>query len=417
MKKLLSITLSLLFVCMSLIIPVSAEEDVDVSRYPFVYVHGFLGWGSNSALEEKSPYWGTTEEDNVMTYLRDNGFEVYNPTVSPIASAWDRACELYAELTGTVVDYGAAHSAKYGHERYGRDYTGKSVMGDGWDLQTKLNLVGHSYGGATVRVFAGLLAYGDTDEIAATGSETSELFKGGHKDLIYSITTLASPTNGSTLSDFCGYFPPLTAIACYYFSSSHDSGFNIDAMLDQWGLTAPPDEEQPTVSFLKCLKCAFSNDHCAYDMSVKGALEINERFPTIDSVYYFSYCGDVTTEDSLGFYSIENKENVMDMFNSLELLMKYHVGYLSGGIWIDKSWGRSDGMVSLNSAMYPYGDASTHEWYADATEIKTGVWYVMPILYGVDHYDYCSAANTGELGTREEYFNFFVELMEKVYAL
>ena len=36
--------------------------------------------------------------------------------------AWDRACELYARLTGTTVDYGIAHSAEKGHDRFGITY-------------------------------------------------------------------------------------------------------------------------------------------------------------------------------------------------------------------------------------------------------------------------------------------------------
>ena len=40
--------------------------------------------------------------------------------------AWDRACELYAQLNGLVTDYGAGHFARCGHLRYGRDYTKNS---------------------------------------------------------------------------------------------------------------------------------------------------------------------------------------------------------------------------------------------------------------------------------------------------
>ena len=412
MKRIIAIlmTLTILFGC--LIIPVSAEES-----YPFIFVHGFMGWGSDSEIEVNKPYWGDTQENNVMTYLRNKGYEVYNPSVSPLASAWDRACELYAQLTGTVVDYGEAHSKKYGHDRYGRDYTGKAIMGEAWDMETALNLVGHSYGGATVRVFAGLLAYGDTDEIAASGSNCSELFKGGHKNLVYSITTLAAPTNGSTLSDFAANFPPVTALMCYYFTAKRSTGLAMDPMLDQWGLTAPDGEEAPKVTWAKVFKIAFSNDHCGYDMSVKGALEINERFPTIDSVYYFSYYGNITKENSLGFYTINTETTVFNMFTYTAPVITYNVGHFSGGIWIDKGWGESDGMVSLKSAMYPYGDASEHCNYADATEIKPGIWYVMTELTGVDHYDFCSAAESGEFGSKAEYFAFYEKLIENVYGI
>jgi len=35
----------------------------------------------------------------------------YAASVAPNGSAWDRACELYAQLSGTRVDYGKAHTA------------------------------------------------------------------------------------------------------------------------------------------------------------------------------------------------------------------------------------------------------------------------------------------------------------------
>ena len=34
------------------------------------------------------------------------------------------AVELYYYIKGGTVDYGAAHAAKYGHERYGKTYEG-----------------------------------------------------------------------------------------------------------------------------------------------------------------------------------------------------------------------------------------------------------------------------------------------------
>lgn len=54
--------------------------------------------------------------------LNDAGYEVYTPSIGPVASNWDRACELYAYLVGGTVDYGAYHSATNGHARYGRTF-------------------------------------------------------------------------------------------------------------------------------------------------------------------------------------------------------------------------------------------------------------------------------------------------------
>lgn len=43
-----------------------------------------------------------------MDFLREKGYDCHAASVSPTGSAWDRACELYAQLAGKRTDYGAA---------------------------------------------------------------------------------------------------------------------------------------------------------------------------------------------------------------------------------------------------------------------------------------------------------------------
>lgn len=94
---------------------------------------------------------------NLIVWLNGKGYPAYAASVSPNGSAWDRACELYAQLAGTRVDYGAAHSREYRHDRYGEDYTGRALI-PRFDADTKLVLIGHSFGGATVNLFTELMA-------------------------------------------------------------------------------------------------------------------------------------------------------------------------------------------------------------------------------------------------------------------
>lgn len=75
----------------------------------FIFVHGLSGWGSYDPVYKRMPYWGMRGGD-LISYLSKNGFSSHAASVSPTGSAWDRACELYAQLTGTRVDYGAEHS-------------------------------------------------------------------------------------------------------------------------------------------------------------------------------------------------------------------------------------------------------------------------------------------------------------------
>lgn len=121
-------------------------------KLKYVFIHGTAGWGSYDKRYEKMPYWGMRGGD-LITYLNEKGFDSYAASVSPFGSAWDRACELYAQLFGKKVDYGSCHSKAFGHERFGRDYTECPLIRDLAD-DTKLVLIGHSFGGTTARMFA-----------------------------------------------------------------------------------------------------------------------------------------------------------------------------------------------------------------------------------------------------------------------
>ena len=90
------------------------------NHYPIVLVHGLFGWGGTEVLGLN--YWGGFS--SLRDILNNAGYKVYTPSIGPVASNWDRACELYAYLVGGTVDYGAYHSATNGHARYGRTFPG-----------------------------------------------------------------------------------------------------------------------------------------------------------------------------------------------------------------------------------------------------------------------------------------------------
>ena len=185
------------------VVPEDKSGETDKS-YPYIFVHGFLGWGEDEGINQDFSYWGATS-CYLMQKLRENGIECRDASVGPFSSNWDRACELFAQLTGTRVDYGEAHSKRHNHLRYGRTYTEPIVKNwgekDENDLMNKVNLIGHSFGGNTIRLLQGLLSKGDPDEIAATDSnDISPLFTGGKANWVNSVTTICTPNNGTTLA-------------------------------------------------------------------------------------------------------------------------------------------------------------------------------------------------------------------------
>lgn len=79
------------------------------------------------------------------------------PVVSPVASSWERACQLFYQLKGGRVDYGEAHSRRHEIERFGPTF---QALYPEWDEDHPVHLVGHSFGGCTARALQQMLADG-----------------------------------------------------------------------------------------------------------------------------------------------------------------------------------------------------------------------------------------------------------------
>jgi triacylglycerol esterase/lipase EstA (alpha/beta hydrolase family) len=199
MVKITSILMTvIMFLFPTLNIPAVEVDTAKMkTNYTYVFIHGLGGWAENTLYYDAFPYWGVLGGD-MLKYLKAHGFECVAPSVTQNGSAWDRACEAYAQLTGTRVDYGKEHSKRCGHKRFGKDYTGRAML-KSWSSKDKINLMGHSFGGATAMELVELMMNGSEAERKATDkSDLSPLFTGGKGDWIYSVTGLAAPYNGTT---------------------------------------------------------------------------------------------------------------------------------------------------------------------------------------------------------------------------
>ena len=291
---------ALLIFCFAAVLPSQANADSDPSRYPTVFVHGLYGFGSYDKLNDILPYWGS-HTGSVIKELTGEGHPSYAASVGPFSSTWDRACELYAQITGTRTDYGIAHSQRCGHERYGRDFTGKGLIPNlNWDSAHPINLIGHSFGGVTIRMFVDLLYDGCAEEVEASraaGETVSPLFTGGHNGWIHSVTTVSSPHNGSTFIDA----NPLSTIVGprFFFYAFH--GVNtalpgmLDPMLDQFGLYKG-DNESAVSMVSRILSSDFysHDDNAVNDMRIPHAMALNAQMELRSDIYYFSIYGNTT---------------------------------------------------------------------------------------------------------------------------
>ncbi|MCF7915164.1 MAG: triacylglycerol lipase [Spirochaetaceae bacterium] len=351
---------------------------------PIIFVHGFMGFGSSSETGISFPYWGGTVD--LEERLRSSGFEVYTAEVGPVSSNWDRACELYAYIKGGVVDYGEAHSQKYGHARYGEYYPGVYPE---WGSHRSVHLVGHSMGGQTARLLTELLAQGDREEIVAiedSGSGgLSELFLGGHS-WVSSITTIATPHDGTTLTTRFRNSGLLEKIFARLVASSSLKKEDplIELHVQHWSTLKKPNE-----SFAGFVRRVINEDlwrqtedFSYYDLTLQGAQRLNERTSTQREVYYFSWATSRTMSVDEGGYHVP-MEGMSLLLHPLARYMG-SLRELPGGIDSEPQlWWENDGIVNTCSMDGP--SLGRRAVIVQYSEPVTGQWNFMGTLKPLDH--------------------------------
>ena len=363
------------------------KDDVPArSDAAYIFVHGLSGWGSYDKAYKRMPYWGMFGGD-LMQYLRRQGFACYAASVSPEGSAWDRACELYAQLTGTVTDYGKAHSERCGHARFGPDFSGRPLIPD-WKSGKKLVLLGHSFGGATIRLFSQILASGDEAEQEAAGADAlSPFFLGGQGERLHALVTLAAPTNGTTAYDL------------YQDKSFDVSAVKVSRWDDFWG------------NFFSNRKQAEKDgrsgeDYAAFDMHIDKALALNARIATLPQVYYFAVPCSATQAADGAQRPIRSR--MEPMFRRSSARMGVYTGVTAGGFVLDESWQENDGLVNTVSAMAPMGAPSKA---FDPEAVTPGIWQILPTYPG-DH-----MSLQGGMMKRNNIRPFYLELLDMIDTL
>lgn len=384
MAKITAFLMSIvMFLFPTLNIPKAQVEPKEWNNaYTCVFVHGLGGWGEESLIYPVFPYWGTLGGD-AMQYLQARGFDCCAADVNPSASAWDRACELYAQLTGTRTDYGAEHSARCGHKRFGKDYSRHPLL-KAFGAENKIHLIGHSFGGATVMQFVDLMANGSKAEREATEGQVSALFTGGKADWLYSVTMLAAPMNGTTAYDLKEIIPK-----------------EKDATIPERFIVA-----MCSLASIPPLDGRDKQDCAAYDMTIDGAAALNKRVNLPDSLYYFSVpCCTVTKQTDGTYKALDSTE---PMFVAAADRMGRYTTTTPGGTVVDEAWLPNDGLVNTISAVAPFG-AETKA--LDRQDIPCGVWNIFPTYTG-DH-----MSLMGGFMKTNNIRPFFVDLLTLLHAI
>lgn len=391
-----------------------ANGDSKGNEYPIVLVHGLAGWGRDEALGIK--YWGGVKD--LEKILNNKGYNFLTATVGPVSSNWDRSVELYYYIKGGTVDYGAAHATKHGHSRYGKTFKG---IYPEWDGNKPVHLVGHSMGGLTVRGLTDLLKDGSEEEIAYHKlhpelGEVSDLFKGG-QDLVHSVTSLATPHDGTTFADddsLMAQFIKELVLDAAALTGKGTNAFVYDFKLDQWGIRRNVGET--FTSYLNRVMSSQiwkSKDISLTDLSTKGAIENNKWIDTHEDIYYFSYSAQTTNRLLLTGYHVPNA-----LTNPIFILPSKYIGKFTrkesaAGPKIDSSWWPNDGIVNTRSSISPGGQPKVNY---NGKNPRIGTWNAYPVVQNWDHMDYMGA-NPLSYGTSYDASVFLTKMAQNLYAL
>jgi triacylglycerol lipase len=358
-----------------------------------------VGWGTDFPGYDKFPYWGggftIGQYDNLIDILNLAGIRAYAANPGPFNSAWDRTCEVYAALTGTVVDYGKAHSEKHNHERFGFSYEGKALMGEKWNLKDKINLLGYSFGTEVARLLTSLLAFGNEAELRATGEGTSELFKGGHNS-VNACITLSAPHNGTPLANALvdTKVPMMLLATVFHFIGCTFGNYigPVSLQLGHFGVTPKQGVKRVAFNLPRLYNYYKANDNCGYDMTLRGARELNAIIKMSPDTYYYSLgTYSTVTNEETGRQNIVGNTNWM--FKPTSLVLQAMEGLEVDGIKLVGDWAIHDGVIPLASSKVPDTDKglaeSLEEALAKGEELKKGIWYYAEPIFSMDHFDFC----------------------------
>ncbi|KAI8842047.1 Alpha/Beta hydrolase protein [Chytriomyces cf. hyalinus JEL632] len=340
------------------------------NKHPTVFIHGLLGWGESRKLLGIINYWGGATQ-NLLDMLRGQGHTVVAPNVGPLSSCWERACEAFAQMTGTTTDYGVERSGRFNHARFGKDHTGKALV-PGFAANfasassspvVKVNLVGHSLGGPTARTLAHLLAYGsqaEMDACANRGVACSPLFwTNKTQSYVTGVFAMSGVHQGSVVDDYLQASNGRVQFIKTLFSAL--VGFNNLNSLDIWDLQLGhhglnQNSGEIFVDFLDrvCKSAWFlSNTNALFDLSVA-----NQEHPLLSYVknapetVYFSTAG-VTTNYLLGVSLAQISTNLF-LAPFANLIGTYSNSSLSVlNTYSKRDWRQNDGLVMLASSRGP----------------------------------------------------------------
>lgn len=352
---------------------------------PVVLVHGFLGF-DHTTLGGSFRYWGGFN-DIAQHIASTSGREVFTAGVGPVSSNYDRAIELYYQIKGGCVDYGAEHAARNSVANEKAKPEGKCFPGmyPQWDAAHPIHLVGHSQGGQTIRTLIQLLEKPGADDPHCVPQ--ADLLKGGRCGWVISATSIATPHNGTTLRDIVVDWLPnastLAGLAAHAMGTGGSSGTGFKFRLEQYGIGAAA-TESVNGFFDRTRNHPFwsldNHDSAQWDLSPDGAKELNGWVKTSPNVYYFSVGAQAARSEMKVFLQGTAGEWIVPSFGKPGMGSFQQAA--PGRVPTDARWFANDGVVNTISMAGPEG--STIQPLIG--EPVKGIWNQLDVMQGFDHF-------------------------------
>ncbi len=386
------------------------------SSYPVILVPGILGYGDDALLSKVLPYFGTMSASASKT-IRSLGVDAFTASFTATAGVWERTCELYAQIAGGTVDYGAAYSKRTGKPRYGKTYNGfvpNWGKTDEYEKYQKVTLVAHAFGAPVARMLAYLMAFGSQKEQAA-GGDVSPLFLGGNGKSVHAVVTLAGNNDGTTLIQALEDRKPgaTKKIATLLFKKTGEyfTEADVDEYLEK------------------------SRTNLFYEMGLDGMADLNKRLEVNPDTYYFSYSAEATRDYGklIPQRKIRKYENPFTsksyqraQKNRPELtlpdlkhgglavaptaaLIGTYKNYLADAPLVTPVMHPNDGLINTDNTLAP--STEPVRAYRSVNDCYPGEWYQMPIWEGN------SLGYLGVLQRPDKYRDFYIDLMKIICNL
>ena len=241
-------------------------------------------------------------------------------------------------------------------------------------------------GGQTARMLQYLLETELFENDSSTTNEKSDLLGLSRKDWISSITSLATPHDGSTLADiltktfpFIQYFIGLAGVVGTDF---------YDFDLSQWNLNRSSEESWANyVHKMRNHNAWKTTNISSWDLSLDGAAELNGYLNASPDIYYFSFVFSATTKDESTGYHIPN-DDVFLLIRSRAKLLGSKIIFKEDGNETDSTWWENDGIVNVRSMKGPTSGENGADpivQFVANEPLMQGQWYTFGPI-NLDHY-------------------------------